>query len=118
MNVLALSSDLLTSYNAIVGVDVRRALIVKRFFDDMFLNLSNVYTHLKENGIYMIVIGNSTTRNCTIESWKVLRDLSRTIGYSYVGHFGYIIQNPYIRIPRKHNGGEIKEDYILILRKG
>ena len=70
-------------------------------------NLQEVYRTLKPGAKYVIVIGNSTIRKINVESWKVLKDIALTIGYNYITHVGYEIQNPYIRIPRGNQGGKI-----------
>lgn len=111
-------SELLSEYyNEILNIDKKRALIVKRFFEDMKKNLDQVYRNLSEEGHYMIVIGNSKIRGVEIESWKVLEELGAIIGFETDLYFNYIIQNPYIRIPRNGKGGIIKSDHVLILKK-
>lgn len=104
-------------YEEIYTIDKRRALIVKRFFSDMKSNLKLVYDKLKINARYMIVIGNSTIRGVEIESWKVLLDIAENIGFEKEVHFNYVIQNPYIRIPRGKKGGKINLDQVLVLKK-
>lgn len=104
-------------YNKIFVVDKKRALIVKRFFEDMKKNLAQVYNSLSDEGRYMIVIGNSKIRSVEIESWKVLEELGKEIGFETDLYFNYIIQNPYIRIPRGNKGGIINSDYVLVLKK-
>lgn len=104
-------------YDKVCLVDERRALILKRFFEDMKKNLNEVYRVLKPNAHYIIVIGNSTIRKIDVESWRVLKDISNNIGFEYVNHFGYEIKNPYIRISRGNKGGKIAIDHILILKK-
>lgn len=104
-------------FNSISKVDNKRALIVKKFFEDMYKNLSQVYQNLSTNGHYIIVIGNSNIRKVNIESWKVLKELALDIGYAAEMDFNYVIQNPYLRIPRKGRGGKINNDYILVLSK-
>lgn len=112
-------SELLSSYfSAISSVDEKRALIVKKFFEDMEKNLLEVYRVLKKGSKYVIVIGNSNIRKNEIESWKILKDLAIKNGFNYVTHFGYEIKNPYIRIPRGKKGGKIAIDQILVLEKG
>lgn len=112
------SSDLLKQYYAeIILKDKKRACVVKRFFADMLKNLQNVYFSLKDNGKYVIVIGNSTIRQVEIESWKVLKELAIKTGFTFEGVFRYKIKNPYIRIPRKNRGGQVLFDYVLILNK-
>lgn len=104
-------------YEQILTVDERRALITKKFFEDMKVNMQEVYRALKPGACYVIVIGNSSIRKVEIESWRVLEDLADVIGFKYVSHIGYEIQNPYIRIPRGTKGGKIAIDHILVLKK-
>lgn len=105
-------------YNTIFTQDEKRALIVKRFFEDMEINLCNVYNQMSPNGKYVIVIGNSTIRKVPVESWKILEEIANKIGFKTLLYFNYIIQNPYIRIPRNGMGGKINEDHVLVLEKG
>ena len=65
----------------------------------------------------MIVIGNSNIRKVDVESWKVLEQLSKHVGFETETFFNYEIKNPYIRIPRQGMGGKISRDYIIVLRK-
>lgn len=112
-------SDLLKAYyNQIVKQDEKRALIVKKFFEDMEDNLRCVYSQMNICGKYVIVIGNSTIRKVNVESWRVIEEIANKIGFKTVQYFNYIIQNPYIRIPRKGMGGKINKDYVLVLEKG
>ena len=97
-------------------VDEKRALVVKKFFDDMKQNLVNVKEHLKKNSVYVVVIGNSKIRKENIESWKILKDIAENLGYEYIEHISYNIINPYIRIPRSGRGGKISQDHILVLK--
>lgn len=111
-------SDLLkTYYDKIAGQDVKRALIVKKFFEDMENNMRCTYDQMNEGGKYVIVIGNSSIRKVNVESWRVIEEIANKIGFKTVEYFNYIIQNPYIRIPRKGMGGKISKDYVLVLEK-
>lgn len=118
LNILKRSKLLHKYYNLIFSRDEKRALIVKKFFEDMEINLQQVYNQMKKGGKYIIVIGNSSIRNIEVESWKVIEQLANLIGFNTFEHFSYIIQNPYIRIPRKGRGGKINKDYVLVLEKG
>ena len=112
-------SDLLKEYyNQIAERDEKRALIVKKFFEDMENNLRCVYSQMNIGGKYVIVIGNSTIRKVNVESWRVIEEIANKMGFKTVQYFNYIIQNPYIRIPRKGMGGKINKDYVLVLEKG
>lgn len=119
MDLKILNESLLLNdyYQKIYCIDKKRALIVKKFFSDMKANIQSVYDNLKSDGHYMIVIGNSTIRGVEVESWKVLLDIARNIGFEKDIQFSYVIQNPYIRIPRGKKGGKINLDQVLVLRK-
>ena len=111
-------SPLLRSYyEKIFDLDEKRALIVKKFFEDMKDNLQEIYRVLKPGSKYVIVIGDSFIRKVNIESWKVLNEISQKMGFEFVSHFGYLIKNPYIRIPRKNRGGKISIDHVLVIQK-
>lgn len=117
LDILSDSKILKDCYEKILLVDKKRALVVKKFFEDMKINLQNVYDNLNNNGYYCIVIGNSTIRKIKVESWKIIRDIGIGIGFEEDTHFNYIIKNPKIRIPRGGKGGIISTDYVLVLRK-
>ncbi|GAB6650746.1 hypothetical protein BOVMAS18_13820 [Streptococcus uberis] len=117
IEILDESSLLKSKFESIKQIDEKRAFVVKKFFSDMKQNLLNVREHLADDGVYVIVIGNSTIRNEIIESWKILNDIAKNNGYEFVEHISYNILNPYIRIPRAGRGGKISQDHILVLRK-
>lgn len=104
-------------FESIKSVDSKRALIVKKFFEDMRTNLLCVWENLNPNGYYMIVIGNSNIRKVEVESSKILVEIATKYGFSLESYFSYIIQNPYISIPRKGKGGKISYDNIIVLKK-
>ena len=118
LDILKKSALLQEYYSHIVSIDKKRALIVKKFFEDMETNLYQVYSQMSKGGKYIIVIGNSSIRKVNVESWKVIEQIAHTVGFGTIEHFSYIIQNPYIRIPRKGMGGKINKDFVLVLEKG
>lgn len=118
LDILKKSSLLNQYYSQIAEQDEKRALIVKKFFEDMEKNLCCVYRQMHAGGKYIIVIGNSTIRKVNVESWKVIEEIANKMGFQTIQYFNYIIQNPYIRIPRKGKGGKINRDYVLVLEKG
>ena len=118
LSILKKSALLKVYYDQIAEQDEKRALIVKKFFEDMEDNLRCVYSQMNIGGKYVIVIGNSTIRKVNVESWRVIEEIANKMGFKTVQYFNYIIQNPYIRIPRKGMGGKINKDYVLVLEKG
>ncbi|RAN56428.1 modification methylase [Dolosigranulum pigrum] len=118
LEILKDSKLLFSYYEKIKNVDLRRANVMKKFFEDMKINLSLVYDNLKTGGKYVIVIGDSNIRKVKIESWKILLEIAENIGFKQENYFNYLIQNPYIRIPRQNKGGKIKVDHVIVLEKG
>lgn len=118
LGILKKSALLRTCYEQIIVQDEKRALVVKKFFEDMEENLHCVYRQMNAGGKYVVVIGNSTIRKVNVESWKIIEEIANKIGFETVQYFSYVIQNPYIRIPRKGMGGKINKDYVLVLEKG
>jgi DNA modification methylase len=117
LSILDLSEKLKEAYINIEPIDKKRANIVKKFFEDMRKNLIEVYNVLDNNGIYCVVIGDSTIRNVNVESWSIICDIAETVGFQLDAYFGYVIQNHYLRIPRGKRGGKINKDYVFVLRK-
>lgn len=118
MEILNRSGLLKKYYDSIAKADEKRALVVKKFFEDMETNLKLVFDQLNPKGKYMIVIGSSTIRNVHVESWRVFEELGQNIGFQTIDSYSYIIQNPYIRIPRNGVGGKVSKDYVLVMEKG
>ncbi len=117
LEILSDSALLRTYYKEIGAVDEKRALIVKKFFEDIKRNLEKVFVSLKTGGRYVIVIGNSAIRKVNVESWRVIGEIGSSIGYDIVQSYSYVIRNPYIRIPRQGMGGKIARDHVLVLGK-
>jgi DNA modification methylase len=117
LSILDLSSDLKHIYYTIEPIDKKRAIIVKKFFEDMKVNLLQVKNVLKNNSRYCIVIGDSTIRKVNVNSWSILCDIAESIGFQTETYFSYVIQNHYLRIPRGKRGGKINKDFVIVLKK-
>lgn len=117
LKILEDSKELKSVFEKISNVDYKRAIIVKKFFEDIKRNLIVVNKHLKENGHYVIVIGDSNIRKEKVESSKIISEIAQNCGYKLELEFSYIIQNPYINIPRNGKGGKIAMDNIIVLKK-
>ena len=104
-------------YKKIVQSDEKRALIVKKFFDDMKTNYNQVKKCLNKDGHYVIVIGDSNIRQVKVKSSEILTEIAINNGFILEDKFSYIIKNPYINIPRNGIGGKINIDNVIVLRK-
>lgn len=117
LSILMDSNDLSKIYDNLLEVDKKRAIIVKKFFEDIKVNLKNVNKYLKNKGYYMIVIGNSKIRGIEINSSKIITDIALKNGFKLNVRYSYKIRNPYINIPRNGRGGKITYDNIIVLQK-
>lgn len=117
LSILDISERLKEVYYNIEPIDKKRAIIVKKFFEDMRKNLKEVYNLLVNNGVYCIVIGDSSIRNVNVESWSIICEVAESVGFKIDAYFGYVIQNHYLRIPRGKRGGKITKDYVVVLKK-
>ena len=98
-------------------IDKKRAHIVCKYFKDMEQNLLNIRNYLKEDGLYVLVVGDCEIRKIIFPIYKYLVELSKRNNYKNSKVFSYLIKNPYLRIPRKTRGGLIKYDRIIVLTK-
>ena len=64
----ALDKKILNVYH----VDKKRAFVIIKYFNDMFLNLENIYKVLKKNSFYTIVVGDCLIRNNKFETAEYL----------------------------------------------
>lgn len=117
LSILKESEILEKVYKKIVQSDEKRALIVKKFFDDMKTNYNQVKKCLNKNGHYVIVIGDSNIRQVKVKSSEILTEIAINNGFILEDKFSYIIKNPYINIPRNGIGGKINIDNVIVLRK-
>lgn len=76
-----------------------------------------VREELKQNGRYVIVVGDSNIRGQSIPTAKVLAEIAEKNGYIFELSFKYVIRDRYLHLPRGNRGGIIKYDEILVLKK-
>ena len=98
-------------------IDKKRAHIVCKYFKDMEENIINIRKYLKEDGSYVLVVGDCEIRKILFPVYKYLIEIAEKNNYKNSKIFSYLIRNPYLRIPRKKRGGLIKYDRIIVLNK-
>jgi DNA modification methylase len=101
----------------IFKIDKKRAHIVQKFFFDMSKNMLEIKRLLKNNGHYVIVVGNSTIRGIDVPTNELLLEIAKINGFDLENMFSYVIKNRYLRIPRSGKGGLIKKDWVIDLVK-
>jgi DNA modification methylase len=103
--------------DAIRLMDKKRALVVNKYFQDMRTNLVDVHRVLEPGARYVVVVADSEIRGVHVRTREILAEIAASIGFAEESHFGYTIENRYLRIPRHGRGGFMKVDWVLILRK-
>lgn len=98
-------------------IDKKRAHIVCKYFIDMEENIKNIRNYLKDDGTYVLVVGDCVIRNIIFPVYKYLISLAENNQYKNSMVFSYLIRNPYLRIPRNKRGGLIKYDRVIVLNK-
>lgn len=111
------STILMPIVEEINKVDPKRAQMVLTYFEDMAVNMKSVFRALKKNGKYVIVVGDSKIRGQQIPTAKILSQIAKNIGYSFVLSFKYVIRDRYMHLPRGERGGIIDYDEILVIEK-
>ncbi len=111
------SSTLTPLIEAIHEVDPKRAHIVNTYFEDMAINMIEVRNHLKKDGYYAIVVGDSNIRGQTIPTAKILSEIAVSNGFRFDISFKYVIRDRYLHLPRGGRGGIIDYDEIIVLQK-
>ncbi|MFW6008942.1 MAG: DNA methyltransferase [archaeon] len=94
--------------------DKKRAYIVYKYYMDMKQNLKEIYRVLKNNGRYVIFIGNNLIRDIIVENYKYLTLMAKNIGFELDNYFKSAIINHYIPFDRVE---KIDKDYVLIFKK-
>lgn len=79
------------------------ALYVKKFFDDMYLHLSNLRGHLNNNATINYILGNSSFYGNYVETDLIIEEMLTTLGYKDVKS----------RIIRKRNSKSNLFEYII-----
>lgn len=95
----------------------KHGFILGKYFLDMEKNIQQMYKVLKDQGHYVIVIGNSNVSGFQIPSSEFLIEIAEKNGFYCDLKFGYVIRNRYMRFPRKGRGGLIKYDWVLDFQK-
>ena len=95
--------------------DPRRSFIVFKFFEDMKLQLEEIYRVLKPNGRYCITIGSNLIRGVEVRSDQILSEIATSeVGFELENTFFSKLIRHFIRIPRPER---MSGEWILVLRK-
>jgi len=127
-----LDKDIISIHNLDHNDAERKAFVTWKFFaNDMKRNLARVYEHLKPGGYYFFVIGENTIGERLIHSHKYIADIAQNLGkfdgtssklgenegFRLVGSGWDKITNRDLFQGRKHEGGVIECEWVIILQK-
>lgn len=87
------------------------------YFNDMYDNLICVKAVLKKGGEYHMVIGDNVIKNIEIPTHKLIAEIAQSVGFKWTGYYKYAIKDHRTSIPRNDNGGKIKHEFVIILKK-
>jgi DNA modification methylase len=95
--------------------DPRRSFIVFKFFEDMELQLAEMFRILKPGSRYCIAIGNNLIRGVEVQSDIILSEIATSaIGFKLERTFFSKLIRHFIRIPRPER---MIGEWILVLKK-
>ena len=100
----------------IYDVDPRRSFIAYKFFEDMTMQLKEIYRVLRPGGYYCIVIGNNMIRGIRVKSHEILTEIaiSDKIGFIQDRMFFSGLIRHFIKIPRRER---MNGEWVIILKK-
>ena len=88
-----------------------------KYFNDIRNNLLCVKATLKKGGEYHMIIGDNVIKKVEISTHRLIAEIAKDIGFEWFGYYKYVIKDHRTSIPRMDNGGKIKYEYVIMLRK-
>lgn len=104
-------------FNKIARVSTARAIMVSKYFNEMGIVMRNLYRVLKRNGRLILIVGNNRVCGYPIETYKLLTVLGEDIGFEVELIVKDRIRSRGMITKRHANGGLIKDEFIVMLKK-
>jgi DNA modification methylase len=104
-------------FQKIQEVDKARSRTLAAYFEDMKDNLSCVFTALKSNGQYHIIVGDSVVRGVDVATHRHIGKIAEKVGFEWSGYFKYQIKDHRTSLPRNGRGGKIDLEHVVSLKK-
>jgi ubiquinone/menaquinone biosynthesis C-methylase UbiE len=92
--------------------------MVYKYFEDMIMALREMYRLLNKRGYVFLVVGDNRVLGRRVDTYKLLRDAAIDIGFTEVVTMKDEIRTRSMITVRNGTGGLIKDEYIVILKKG
>jgi len=94
-----------------------RLAATRMYCENMAAHFASAARVMKRNSRYVLVIGNSQTKEGLLPVHDSLIRLAANAGLSFEKAFAYRIRRHYMKFPRKGRGGIILMDWVVILRR-
>jgi DNA modification methylase len=98
--------------------DKGRGIMVYKYFENMIKALDKMNSVLNENGYAIFVVGNNKVLGKKVETYRLLIDAAVSLNFSEVVTLKDEIRTRSMMTSRNGTGGLIKNEYIIILKKG
>lgn len=110
------SIDLLLDYA--LPLSSERAFMVHKYFRDMVESLKEMYRLLKKEGYLILVVGDNKVLGKKVDTYRLLADAASQIGFAEIVTLKDTIRNRSMMTKRNGTGGLIKNEYVVIIKKG
>jgi DNA modification methylase len=91
----------------------KHSFITYRYFANIEKHLKDMASLMKPNGHYVIVVGNNSVSDVSINTSDFLAQIAERNDFIMINKWGYKIKNRYMRFDRKGRGGIIDIDWVM-----
>ena len=110
------SVDLLLDYT--LSLSSERALMVYKYFKDMIQSLKEMHRLLNRDGYLILVVGDNKVLEKKVDTYRLLIDAATQIGFIEIVTLKDTIRSRSMMTKRNGSGGLIKNEYVVIFKKG
>lgn len=110
------SIDLVIEY-ALSG-SRRRAIMISQYFKGMTESLREMFRLLRKGGYAILVVGDNKVLDRTVPTYRLLSDAAIEMGFEEKTILKDTIRSRSMMTRRHGTGGIIRNEYVVILRKG
>jgi len=107
-----------TICNRIWEINRTKSLVIHKYFKNMRLVFEESYKVLKSGRHLCLIAGNNTICGVQVPTYRILASMAENCGFKLVEIGRDEIKNRSLPPDRNHSGGFIKEEWIILFRKG
>jgi DNA modification methylase len=110
------SIDLLLDYT--LSLSFERAQMVYKYFKDMIQSLKEMHRLLNRDGYLILIVGDNKVLEKKVDTYRLLADAAKQIGFIEIVTLYDTIRSRSMMTKRNGSGGLIKNEYVVIFKKG